>query len=103
MKLLYTGDTSSTNAIRWQVSLGCVADGEDIVGPSYNATSASNSGGPTTAGQRKSVSFTGVSVSNCAPGETLYLKVERVGGDASDTYTGKGRLMEIEITARRAM
>lgn len=103
VRLLYTGSTSSTNNIRWQVSCGCVADSDDIVAPSYNTATASSGAGPTTAGQRKTLTFTGISVTNCAASETLYLKVERIGGDGADTYTGIGRLVEFEVTYRRAM
>jgi hypothetical protein len=99
---LYTGDTSSTNNIRWQVSSACVADSEDLLNPTYNSASASNVAGPSTAGQRRSASFSSVSMSNCAAGETVFWKFERVGGDAGDTYTGLGRLLEVEITLRRA-
>ena len=99
---LYTGDTASSNNIRWQASSACVADSEDVLNPTYNTASASNSAGPTTAGQRKSASFAAVSMTNCAAGETAFWKFERVGGDAGDTYTGMGRLLEVEITLRRA-
>lgn len=101
--LLYTGDTSSTNNIRWQVSTACVADSEDLLSPTFNTASASNSAGPTTGRQRKSVSFSGVNVSNCAAGETLFLKAERIGADAGDTYGGVAELLGIELTLRRAM
>jgi hypothetical protein len=99
--LSYTGDTSSTDNIRYQVSSGCVADAEDLISPSFNTASASNNAGPATAGLRKSVTFTGVAVTNCVAGETMFLKVERIGADAGDTYAGIARLLEMEVTMRR--
>jgi hypothetical protein len=101
LSLVYTGSTSSTNNIRWQVSTACVADNEDLIAPSYNTASASNSAGPTTAGQRKTVTFSSVSMTNCSAGEQLFVKVERVGADGGDTYTGNGRLMGAWLIYRR--
>lgn len=100
--LLYTGDTSSTNNIRFQVSTACVADGEDLLSPTFNTASASNTAGPTTAGQRKSISFTGVNVSNCAAGETIFFKLERIGADGGDTYAGVGQALNASVRYRRA-
>lgn len=102
LALIYTGSTSSTNNIRWQVSSACVADGEDLIAPSYNSATASSGAGPTTAGQRKTLSVTGLTVTNCAAAETMFLKIERLGSDAADTYTGDGRLMAVALTFRRA-
>ncbi len=102
LRLLYGGDTSSANNIRWQVSTACVADGEDQLNPTYNTASASNTAGPSTAGQRKSVSFTSVNVSSCAASETMWIKVERIGADAGDTYAGVAYLRSVELTLRRA-
>lgn len=101
LRLLYTGTTPSTNNIRWQVSTACVGDGEDLAAPSYNTASAANVAGPATGGQRKSTTFTGVAITNCAAGETMYLRVERVGGDGGDTYTGDAHLLSVEVTYRR--
>lgn len=101
LDLIHTGDTSSVNNIRWQVSTACVADTEDLIAPAYNAASASNNAGPTTAGQRRTVTFTGVAVTNCAASETLYIKLERVGADAGDTYAGVARLHSAVLTLRR--
>jgi hypothetical protein len=102
LTLLYTGDTNSSNNIRWQVSTACAADGEDLLSPTFNTASASNSAGPATAGQRRSASFAGVSVTNCAAGETMFLKFERIGADAGDTYAGVAQLLAAELTIRRA-
>lgn len=101
--LHYSGSSSSTNNIRWQVSTSCVADGESLTAGSYNTASASNSAGPTTTPQRKSVTFSSVSMTNCAAGETVFFRFERVGGDGGDTYTGSAYLLAAEIRYRRTM
>lgn len=99
----YTGSTSSGNNIRTQVSIACVGENEDLLSPTFNTASAQNTAGPTTAGQKKTVTFTAVSVANCTPGEYGFLKLERIGADAGDTYTGVAQYLSVEITARRAM
>lgn len=101
VKLIYTGDTASASDIRWQVSAACVADGEDLLAPTYNTASASNVAGPSTARLRKSTTFTGVAVTNCSAGESISFQVERVGGDAGDTYAGVAELVRMEVTMRR--
>jgi hypothetical protein len=95
---------SSTNNIRWQVSTACVADGETLASPTYNTASASNSAGPTTTPQRKTATFQNVNTqsgSTCAADETMYLRVERVGADGGDTYTGSAYLYAAVVTLWR--
>ena len=99
----YTGDTSSSNNIRTQISIACVGPGEDLLSPTYNTASASNSSGPATAGQLRSVTFTSVNVTNCSANEHAYIKLERIGGDAGDSYTGVAHYLNVEVTERRAL
>lgn len=101
--IIYTGDTSSTNNIRWQASCGCVADGDDLIAPSYNAASVNSFAGPATAGLRKTATLSGMAVTNCAAGETMYIKLERLGSDGADTYAGNARVLELEVTYWRSM
>jgi hypothetical protein len=101
--IIYTGDTSSTNNIRWQASCGCVADGDDLIAPSYNAASVNSFAGPATAGLRKTATLSGMAVTNCAAGETMYIKLERLGSDGADTYAGNARILELEVTYWRSM
>lgn len=91
--LIYSGSASSTNTINWRVSTACVADNESLIAPSYNATTTNSAAGPTTTPQRKSSSFS-PAVTNCSASETMFIKVEKVTGDA---YVGSGYLMAIEI------
>ena len=99
---LYAGDTSSTNNIVWQPATACVADGEDLLNPTFNTTTSATGAGPTTAGQRKSLTFSSITTTGCATGETLVLRVQRLGGDGSDAYTGVAQLVAVEMTLRRA-
>lgn len=99
----YTGDTGSTSNIRWSVAVGCVADGQDTIAPTFNTASAANSAGPSTPGLRKSSAFTGVDKTNCAAGETMWITAQRIGADAGDVYAGVGQLIELGIKLRRTM
>ncbi len=101
--IIYTGDTSSTNPIRFQASCACAADGDDLIAPTYMSTSANNFAGPATAGLRKTATLSGMTVTNCAAGETMYIKLERIGADGADTYAGKARVLELEVTYWRSM
>jgi hypothetical protein len=103
LKLVYSGDTSSTSNIDWRVSTACVADNESLTGPTFNTTSTSSgAAGPTTTPQRKTYTFQNVNTqsgSTCAPGETAYVKVERLGG--SDAYGGAAYLSSVTATLWR--
>lgn len=102
INLIWFVNSTSTNAVRWQVSTGCVSDGEAFsTGPSYNTASASNEayiGG--TANFRDSSSFTNVAKTNCAANDTMWVKVERVGGDVGDTLASTAHLEGMEVIIR---
>jgi hypothetical protein len=99
----WLANAASSNAVRWQVSIGCVGASEAVsTGPSYNTASASNTAYTGTANQRAITSFTAVAVTNCAAGETAWLLVERIGADAGDTLAATARLLGAEIVIRRA-
>ena len=99
----YTGDTSSVNNIRIQVSTTCVANGQDLLNPTYNTASAVNNSGPATAGQLRIATLSNISMSNCAAGEHAIFKLERIGADAGDTYTGVAQFFGIHLVYRRAI
>jgi hypothetical protein len=102
---MFFANASSSNAVRWSVATGCVADNEAIsTGPtSYNTATAANIAYTGTANQRKSTgsSFNNVAVTNCAKGETMYLQVQRIGANAGDTLTASAELLEVTVFLRR--
>lgn len=101
--LVWFANAASSNAVRWSVALGCVADSEVInSGPSYNTASASNTAYTGTANQRKTTSFTNVATTNCAAAESLWLSVERIGGDAGDTLAATAELVEVGVRLRKS-
>jgi hypothetical protein len=42
-------------------------------------------------------------MTNCAAGETMYLQVQRIGGDAGDTLTATAELLDVRVRLRRAI
>jgi hypothetical protein len=77
---------SSANSVFWSMQSGCVGDGDAMsTGPSYNTASTGGSAYTGTANQRKTATFTNISMTNCAAGETMYFIWKRLGGNAGDT------------------
>ncbi|HXE91298.1 MAG TPA: right-handed parallel beta-helix repeat-containing protein [Terriglobales bacterium] len=103
LKITYTGDTSSTNNIVLQPAQACVGNDEDLLNPTFTTTTSATGAGPTTAGQRKTLTFSNITTTGCAANETVIFRLQRLGGDASDAYTGVLQVLAIEGTARRAM
>ena len=94
-------NAASSNAVRWSVATGCVADTEAIsTGPSYNTASATNAAYTGTANQRQTTTLTSVATTNCSAGETMYVQVQRIGGDAGDTLTATAELVEMTTRIR---
>lgn len=103
INLLWFANSASSNAVRWSVALGCVADSEAVnVGPSYNAASVSNAAYVGTANQRTTTLFNSVAVTNCAVNETMWLSVERIGADGGDTLAATAELLGVEVILRVA-
>jgi len=92
--LTYSGSVSSTSTIDWRVSTACTADDADPTTPSYNAASTNSAAGPTTTPQLKTTTFSSLALTNCAAGEMMHIKFEKVTGDS---YTGSGYLMAAEL------
>jgi hypothetical protein len=95
--------TSATaNNVVWQVSTICVADAE-TADPAFNTASTVTDAAKGTTLQHNDAAITGLTVTGCAAGELLYLKVRRDASHASDTLAATARLVGIEVTYRRAM
>lgn len=101
--LVWFANSASANAVRWSIEIGCAGDSDAInTGPSYNTASASNTAYTGTANQRKTTSFTSISATNCAAGESAWLRVSRIGADGGDTLAASAQLVEVGLKIRRA-
>ncbi len=95
--------TSATaNNVVWQLSTICVADAETS-DPAFNTASTVTDAAKGTTLQLNDASITTVTVTGCAAGEVMFLKVRRDSAHASDTLAATARLVGLELTYRRAI
>lgn len=95
--------TATTGNTVWQVATACRADAE-VDDVAYNAATAlSADAAKGTTNQLNEASATSITMTGCAAGEMLHLKVLRNRTNASDTITGVVSLVGVELTLRRAM
>lgn len=95
--------TSATSGdVVWQIATICVADAETS-DPAFNTASTVTDTAKGTTLQENDASITTVTVTGCAAGELMFVKVKRDAAHASDTLAATARLIGIEITYRRAI
>ena len=95
--------TSATSGdVVWQLATICRADAE-VAEAAFNTASTVTDTAKGTTLQLNDASITTVTVTGCAAGELLLLKVQRDSGHASDTLAATARLIGLELTYRRAM
>jgi hypothetical protein len=96
----YTSATSGN--VVWQVATICVADAETD-DPAFNTASTVTDAAKGTTNQLNDATITGLTITGCAAGEQLHLKVFRDPAHASDTVAATAKLVGVELTYRRAM
>lgn len=100
-RIVWFANSASSNAVRFSVQTGCVADTEAIsTGPSYNTASQSNTSYTGTANQRKTTLLSAIPMTNCAAGETMYYQLSRIGGDAGDTLAATAEVVSLQFEGR---
>ena len=83
------------------VKTACVADGEDLANPTYNAAQVITDASLATTNLRNSASQSAVTTTGCAAGETFFFKFGRQLSDAADTLAATAVLMDFEATMVR--
>jgi hypothetical protein len=101
IKFIWSSGSTSTNSVVWTVQTACVADGEDTANPTYNSAQNVSDANNATANTRNSVSQTSITITGCAAGETLYMKLGRDPNNGSDTLAATALLHSVELTIRR--
>jgi hypothetical protein len=91
-----------TGDVVWQLSTICVADAETD-DPAFNTASTVTDTTKGTANQTNDASITTVTVTGCAAGELMHLKIQRDSAHASDTMAGAARLIGVELVVREAI
>jgi hypothetical protein len=95
--------TSATSGdVVWQLSTICVADAETS-DPAFNTASTVTDTAKGTTVQQNDASIATVTVTGCAAGELMFLKIQRNSGHASDSLAATARLIGLELTYRRAI
>jgi hypothetical protein len=94
--------TSATAGdVVWKAYSICVADAETS-DPAFNAASTVIDTAKGTTLQDNDATITGLTITGCAAGELLYLKIGRDPAHASDTLAATASLRGVEFTYRRA-
>jgi hypothetical protein len=95
--------SATTGDVVWQSQTICTADAETD-DPAFNtadAFAADTAKGTTL--QTNDASDTGITMTGCAAGELLHLKIFRDSAHASDTLAATARLIGVELVIREAM
>jgi hypothetical protein len=94
--------TATSGNVVWQVSTICVADAETS-DPAFNTASTVTDAAKGTTVQQNDASITTLTVTGCAAGELMYVRVFRDPTNGSDTLAATARLVGLELTYRRLL
>lgn len=92
---------ATTGDVIWNVSTICVADAE-VDNPAFNTVSTVTDTAKGTTLQMNDATITGVTITGCAAGENMHLKISRDRTTSGDTITGVVSFQGLELTFRRA-
>jgi hypothetical protein len=102
LKIVWQSNSTSTNAVVWTVATSCVALDEDTLAPTFNTAQTVQDANLPTANRKNEAALTGVTVTGCAAGETIYFRIGRDPTNGSDNFAATANLVGVEITAHRA-
>lgn len=103
IQLIWFSGSTSTNSAVWTVATVCIGNTEALIAPTYNATQTVADANLAVANTRNSASITGITITGCAAGESLFLKIGRDPTNGSDTLAATASLLSVELTMRRAI
>jgi hypothetical protein len=93
---------ATTGDVVWQIQTICVADAETD-DPAFNTASTVTDTAKGTTNQTNDASITTVTVTGCAAGELMHVKIRRDSGHASDSLADTARLIGVELVTREAI
>lgn len=93
--------SATTGNVIWSLASVCVADAETS-DPAFNTASTVTDAAKGTTLQDNDAAITGLTMTGCAAGEALYLKLSR-DPSGSDTLAATASVRFLELTIRRAM
>jgi len=94
--------SATTGNVVWQLATICVADAETD-DPAFNTASTVTDAAKGTTLQTNDAAMTGVTVTGCAAGELMHIKLFRDSAHASDTVAATARLIGVELVIREAL
>jgi len=94
--------SATTGAVVWQIATICVADAETS-DPAFNTASTVTDTAKGTTLQLNDASIASVTITGCAAGELMYVRVFRDPATGADTLAATARLVGVELTYRRAL
>lgn len=94
--------SATTGSVVWQVATICVADAETS-DPAFNAASVVIDAAKGTTLQTNDAAVTTVTITGCAAGELMYIKVFRDAAHGSDNLAATAELFGVVLTIRRAI
>ena len=89
-----------TGSVVWQMATVCVGDAETD-DPAFNTASVVIDAAKGTTLQLNDATITGVTITGCAAGELMHVKVLRNPAHASDDLAATANLIGVELTTRR--
>lgn len=101
LRLKWFAGTAITGAVVWQAATICTADAE-TGDPAFNTASTVTDTVKGTVNQDNDATITTVTITGCAAGELMFLKVFRDPANVADTMADTARLRGVEVTYRRA-
>lgn len=101
IRLTYFTSATSGN-LKWFVAAACIQTAATI-DPSFNTAATSTVAVPGTTNSQDVVELTSLTITNCADGGYLQVKVSRNPADAADTLAATARLLGMQIKFRRAL
>lgn len=94
--------TATSGDVVWQLATICVADAETD-DPAFNTASTVTDAAKGTTNQTNDAAITTVTVTGCAAGELMHVKILRDAAHASDTLAATARLIGVELVVREAI
>lgn len=88
---------ATNQSVKLTIATVCIAAGEDILNPSFNAAQTVTTTSPGTANQMFDFNQNTITMTGCAVGETLIIKV---GRDVTDTSTATFSVVGAFVTIR---
>lgn len=92
---------ATTGDVIWNVSTICVADAE-VDNPAFNTVSTVTDTAKGTTLQSNDATITSVTITGCAAGKLMHLKISRDRTTSGDTIAGVVSFLGLELTTRRA-